>query len=196
MAHGKPHDAVADSPLLGIGSLRTMAAGGDDKPRILVLADLRIPSEKAHSLHLVKMCEAFAATGADVELVYSHRRQDPRLAGVSIYDYYKVPETFSVREIRGFDVVPLELVAPRLVPPVFAVRASGWALYAATVVRRSRPDLCFTTNHEVRVLVCSTRRPDILGSAQGPASHRPMVRASSRPSGRASGRRRVDDGPA
>jgi glycosyltransferase involved in cell wall biosynthesis len=137
------------NPLLGRKRQNFMSDGDDDKPRILVLADLRIPSEKAHPLHLVKMCEAFAATGADVELVYSHRRQDPRLAGVSIYDYYNVPETFAVREIRGFDVVPLELVAPRLVPPVFAARATAWGMYAATVARRSRPDLCFTTNHEV-----------------------------------------------
>src|SRR6478752_6165646 len=125
-----------------------MAAGGASAPRILVLVDLRIPSKKAHSLHIVKMCEAFAATGAAVELVYSHRRQDPRLAGVSIYDYYKVPETFTVREIRGFDVVPLERVAPRLLPPVFAARAFSWGLYAAMIARRSRPDFCFTTDHE------------------------------------------------
>jgi hypothetical protein len=37
--------------------------------RFTYIANARIPSEKAHPYRILKMCEAFAQNGAEVELV-------------------------------------------------------------------------------------------------------------------------------
>jgi hypothetical protein len=41
--------------------------------KICYIAAIRLPTEKAHGLQIMKTCEAFAAAGHDVELVVSDR---------------------------------------------------------------------------------------------------------------------------
>ncbi len=36
--------------------------------KILYIANIRLPTEKAHGIQIMKMCEAFAHAGAEVEL--------------------------------------------------------------------------------------------------------------------------------
>ena len=59
--------------------------------KILYLAQIRLPTEKAHGIQIMKTCEAFAEQGAEVVLVVpSHRgdiRQDP-------FEYYRVKRNF------------------------------------------------------------------------------------------------------
>lgn len=61
--------------------------------RILYAAYARIPTEKAHGVQIVSMCDAFAALGHDVELVLPKRsnpiRKDP-------FSYYDVKPSFRV----------------------------------------------------------------------------------------------------
>ena len=42
--------------------------------KLVYVANLRVPSEKAHVLQSFKMCEAFRRLGLDVELTYPRRR--------------------------------------------------------------------------------------------------------------------------
>ena len=44
-----------------------------DPGRLLYLANVRIPSEKAHVYQIFQMCDAFAARGAAVRLIYPRR---------------------------------------------------------------------------------------------------------------------------
>ncbi|NDJ52026.1 MAG: hypothetical protein GYB68_02950, partial [Chloroflexi bacterium] len=49
---------------------------------ILFIANARIPSEKAHAFQIVQMCEAFAAHGAAVTLLYPARRTKPDITDI------------------------------------------------------------------------------------------------------------------
>lgn len=64
--------------------------------KLFYLANIRLPTEKAHGLQIMKTCEALAAAGAEVELVVPTRRtliQDDPFA------YYGVARTFTVRKV-------------------------------------------------------------------------------------------------
>jgi len=69
---------------------------------ILFLANIRIPTEKAHGLQIMKTCEALAGAGASVTLAVPTRHnrfsQDP-------FDYYGVERNFALRTVSTPDWV-------------------------------------------------------------------------------------------
>lgn len=70
--------------------------------KIIYIANIRIPTEKAHGIQIMKMCEAFAKRGAEVELIVPKRRNsisdDP-------FSYYGVQKNFIVTFLRSPDLV-------------------------------------------------------------------------------------------
>ncbi len=60
---------------------------------IVYLANIRLPTEKAHGIQIMKTCEALARAGAKVTLVVTNRKTikaDP-------FDYYKVERNFKIK---------------------------------------------------------------------------------------------------
>ncbi|MEK7643835.1 MAG: glycosyltransferase family 4 protein [Patescibacteria group bacterium] len=70
--------------------------------KLLYIANARIPTEKAHGLHIVKMCEAFSRRGAAVILVVPKRKN---LITEDIFSYYGTEKNFSVRYLPVIDFV-------------------------------------------------------------------------------------------
>ncbi len=70
--------------------------------RITYIANVRLPTEKAHGLQIMKMCEAFARAGADVELVVP-KRKNP-LCG-DPFMYYGVERSFRITTVFCLDVL-------------------------------------------------------------------------------------------
>lgn len=70
--------------------------------RICYVANIRLPTEKAHGIQIMKMCEAFVNTGVQVELVvprrFNHVKENP-------FEYYGVKENFSIVYVPVFDLV-------------------------------------------------------------------------------------------
>ncbi len=70
--------------------------------KIIYIANARIPTEKAHGIQIMKMCEAFAMAGADVELVVPRRKNtitsDP-------FTYYGVERNFRITYLSCPDTV-------------------------------------------------------------------------------------------
>jgi glycosyltransferase involved in cell wall biosynthesis len=68
--------------------------------KLIYLADIRLPTEKAHGIQIMKMCEAFAAEGLEVELIVPNRRnvisKDP-------FVFYSVRRNFKIRKIPSID---------------------------------------------------------------------------------------------
>lgn len=69
--------------------------------KLLYIANARLPTEKAHGLHIVKMCEAFAAQGAEVTLVLPERKN---VIQQDIFSYYGIKKNFEVRFVRTLDL--------------------------------------------------------------------------------------------
>lgn len=66
------------------------------------IANIRLPTEKAHGAQIMKTCEALAAAGATVELVVPARRThitEPAFA------YYGVTENFSITYVPVLDLI-------------------------------------------------------------------------------------------
>jgi len=70
--------------------------------KLLYIANARIPTEKAHGLHIVKMCEAFVAHGEDVTLVLPRRKN---AIIEDIFSYYGIKRNFIVQYIHVIDWV-------------------------------------------------------------------------------------------
>ena len=70
--------------------------------KIIYIANARIPTEKAHGLAIMKMCEAFARDGVDVELVVPRRnnpiKDDP-------FEYYGVEKNFRIQKLPVIDLM-------------------------------------------------------------------------------------------
>ena len=57
--------------------------------KIIYVANARIPTEKAHGGQIMKMCESFADSGLEVDLVLPPRC-NRQFQGVSPFAYYQV----------------------------------------------------------------------------------------------------------
>lgn len=70
--------------------------------RIFYVTNARLPTEKAHGLATVKLCEAFAKQGAEVTIFCPWRinplRQD-------IFDYYRAERIFRVQRLPSIDLL-------------------------------------------------------------------------------------------
>ena len=76
--------------------------------KILYLANARLPTEKAHGIQIMKMCEAFAEAGNEVELLIPRRVDSRREA--DIFSFYGVKPIFritrmTVLDVHGFGIV-------------------------------------------------------------------------------------------
>jgi len=70
--------------------------------KVLYIANIRIPTKKAHGFQIGKTCEVLAHSGADVELWYPYRKNEIK---DSVFEYYGLEENFKLREISSFDVI-------------------------------------------------------------------------------------------
>jgi len=96
--------------------------------RIVYVASSVVPSRLANSVHIVKMCAAFAADGHDVSLYVPLRRREEEPAATDVFGFYGVAPSF---RIRKFPWLPLP------------GKAQLWALWAVSALRRDAPDIVY-----------------------------------------------------
>lgn len=70
--------------------------------RILYLAFVRLPTEKAHGVQIMKTCEALADTGAIVELLVPGRKTEIQ---EDVFEYYGVKKNFALTSLGTPDWV-------------------------------------------------------------------------------------------
>jgi glycosyltransferase involved in cell wall biosynthesis len=127
-----------------------------DLPDLIYLADVRMPTEKAHGWQIMKMCEAFAERGVSVELRVPRRRQYDANMPRDPFDYYGLKRSFRVRHVTDLDVVAMEPRLPvRLAEPVLQAHAAIWEAAAVAALLRTKPDLIYTRDLGVAV-ACAT----------------------------------------
>jgi len=70
--------------------------------KIFYIANIRLPTERAHGIQIMKTCEAFVKNGSDVTLIVPHRfnkiKADP-------FVYYGVKPQFSIVRVPTIDLV-------------------------------------------------------------------------------------------
>jgi glycosyltransferase involved in cell wall biosynthesis len=77
-------------------------------PDLLYVANHRLPTEKAHGLQIVQMCEALAGTGYDLTLVAPRRFNTRAMRAVgSLWEHYGVERNFTLHRRWCVDLFPL-----------------------------------------------------------------------------------------
>ena len=70
--------------------------------KLIYIANARIPTEKAHGIQIMQMCQSFALCDAEVELVVPRRlnpiKQNP-------FDYYGVRRNFKITRLPTLDFI-------------------------------------------------------------------------------------------
>ncbi len=76
--------------------------------KLLYVANIRLPTEKAHGLQIVQNCEAFADAGATVALWTARRINTPELRGIrDIWVHYGVKRNFQLKRLPCLDLIGL-----------------------------------------------------------------------------------------
>lgn len=105
---------------------------------IIYIANARIPTEKAHGVQIMKMCEAFARMGAKIELVTPRRfnpiKEDP-------FHYYNVDEKFKIKRIPCIDLVWSGKVGFFVQAFSFAITSFFYVIFKKTDIVYSRDEL-------------------------------------------------------
>ncbi len=70
--------------------------------RIIYIANVRIPTERAHGIQIMNTCAALARAGNQVELVVPERRNT---SAEDLFDFYKIDRTFSVTYLPSIDLI-------------------------------------------------------------------------------------------
>lgn len=73
--------------------------------RLIYLANVRLPTEKAHGLQIMENCDAFAAAGVEVSLWAARRRDRGPLAGRDPFAHYGIAPRFRLRRLPSVDLL-------------------------------------------------------------------------------------------
>ena len=106
--------------------------------KILYIANIRLPTEKAHGIQIMKMCEAFSRAGHTLSLVVPKRlnliKEDP-------FEYYGVEKIFKVSKLITLDLVHLGSVGFWIQYISFAKVATLYALFQKVDIIYTRDEL-------------------------------------------------------
>ena len=129
---------------------------------LVYLANLRVPSEKAHSLQVFKSCEAFAGRGWSVTLVHPRRRRTDAMEGVdNVFDFYQVEDRFALEEIRSPDLLRFPMPASLHAMSNF-LQSSLFAVLAASRYGPREDAMLYTTDFFVATALALLRRRFVL----------------------------------
>ncbi|MBU1164148.1 glycosyltransferase [Patescibacteria group bacterium] len=108
--------------------------------KIIYLANARIPTEKAHGLQIMKMCEAFKNQGVDVELVVANRK-DNQLEHIKPFQYYGIKNEFEIKKLWLLDIVAMGRSFKGLSVPI---QNTSFALSALRYLANKKPDIIYS----------------------------------------------------
>lgn len=99
--------------------------------KVVYLSSSSIPSLSANSIHVMKMCQAFAKNGHEVTLLAPNNKKEYVQDVDCVYKYYGVEQSFEIIKLPW---------------PEIKGRGYIYALLAAFMASRLKPDLVFGRN--------------------------------------------------
>jgi len=104
--------------------------------KLFYLANIRIPTEKAHGIQIAKMSQAFAGHGVDLELVLP-RRLNP--IKQDLFKYYEIEKSFKIRRLPCLDLIALNI--PKL---GFWLESISFALFSFFYLIFKKADIIYS----------------------------------------------------
>lgn len=96
-----------------------------EKQKFTYIVNARIPTEKAHGIQIMKMCEAFADNGMEVELVIPRRKTH---ASDDPFEYYGVKRNFEITKLWSLDTARFGYLGFWFGLVIFAERALWYTM--------------------------------------------------------------------
>jgi len=114
--------------------------------KLAYIADARMPTERAHGLQIIRMCEAFSRLGVHVTLFYPCRVQtNPSLRGRDIFKFFGVQTPFEIHRIPNLDPLSFQTyIGGRLSRWFSRMTRLAFGLLSALYSRRHSADVYFT----------------------------------------------------
>ncbi len=95
------------------------------KKKLFYIANMRMPTERAHGIQIMEMCQAFSNLEYDVELVVTNRKtsvlEDP-------FVFYDIPESFKITKLWCWDAINLGRIGFWIQSLTFAERTAWYLL--------------------------------------------------------------------
>lgn len=127
--------------------------------KTLYIANIRIPTEMAHGLQVIKMCEAFAKNGVEVDLVVPKRFGISDIIKKDPFEYYKVDKIFKIKKLFCLDLTPLN----RFLGPVsFLVQAVSFAVSVFFYAAFKRVDIVYSRDRFSSLFIAPIKRNVVL----------------------------------
>jgi len=108
--------------------------------KIIYLANVRIPTEKAHGVQIMKMCQALTNQGVNLQLVVA-KRSNPRFKKTDSFGYYQIEKKFPIKRLWLIDMVALGLKGLSIIQNTsFAFSAFFYLLFKKADIIYSRDE--------------------------------------------------------
>ncbi len=109
--------------------------------KIIYIANTRLPTEMAHGLQVMKMCEALSRHGGELELIVPRRFGISDLIKKDPFEYYRVEKNFKIKRIFCFDLTPLN----RFLGPIsFLTQALSFAFFSSIYLIFKKSDIIYS----------------------------------------------------
>src|SRR3989344_6232676 len=112
--------------------------------KILYIAPIRLPTEKAHGIQIMETCSALSRSGANVELLVTDRKTP---INENVFDFYHIRTRFTITRLHTPDTVSYGRFGYLFYVIIFGMRA---AMYA----HRAKADIVYTRD-PVTFCICS-----------------------------------------
>ena len=113
--------------------------------RIAYISEMRMPTERAHGIQIMRTCESLSLSGAEVTLYYSRRKQSNKsLENVNPYEYFGVTENFTIKDVYYLDVLVIEKFIKPILNPMMFLANAFFAITSMSVAKKWNPDIYYT----------------------------------------------------
>jgi len=128
--------------------------------KLLYIANMRFPTEKAHGLQIMQNCEAFADAGADVTLWVTRRFNTPQMRAIADpWAYYGVKRNFTVRRLPCIDLMPLTAEQNNWAAKLIFFLQSGTFALVALLMALFTPADVYYSRDAIMLLLLSFIKP-------------------------------------
>lgn len=98
--------------------------------KIIYISHATIPSRSANSIHVMKMCQAFARNGHETILIAANKKKTSDTAHSDVYSLYGVDKCFPIKKLPWLKIKSL--------------RRNLFALFGVLQAKKMKPDLVYT----------------------------------------------------
>ncbi|KKP36559.1 MAG: Glycosyl transferase group 1 [Candidatus Peregrinibacteria bacterium GW2011_GWA2_33_10] len=124
--------------------------------KLFYIANVRLPTEKAHGIQIVRMCESFGKLGIDVSLIAPMRFKTKKLRffNEDIYSFYKINKNFQLKKLFNMDFLLLDNYLPKILTGLpFLIQNSSFLVTCLIYSLCKKVDLIYTRSFLFTVLL-------------------------------------------